>query len=89
MKQAYVVKISPQGQITLPKRFKQQIGVENGQVVTIKPTGKGKMEVSGELPIEKYFGRYPGMITGGRDAAEFIREMRDEDWANVERKLGL
>jgi len=88
-KQVYVLKISPQGQLTLPKRLRQQLKVDKGSRVTIRASSdKKQLEVSTDLPITKYFGTMGRAITGGRDAAEYIREMRDEDNRQRGRKLG-
>ena len=88
-KQVYVLKISPQGQLTLPRRLREQLKVDRGSRITVRVSSdKKRLEVGADLPITKYFGTMGRAITGGRDAAEYIREMRDEDNRQRERKLG-
>lgn len=72
-------KISSQGQITLPAKFLKEIGVKKGQRVTLKTSTKTVIELSPDPPILSLGNTFKGQITGGIDAVQFIRQMRDED----------
>lgn len=75
----YVLKLSPQGQVTLPKALRDRLKVRPGSRIVLKATADGDLTASTKFPIEKYFGSMGTAITGGQDATQFIREMRDED----------
>ncbi|MES2970727.1 MAG: AbrB/MazE/SpoVT family DNA-binding domain-containing protein [Patescibacteria group bacterium] len=84
----YVIKISSQGQITLPKKLREQLRVRPGSPVTVQASEDNKLQVSAKLPIEKYFGTMGRGITGGKDAAEFVREMRNDNQRHRDKLLG-
>ncbi len=80
----YTLKISPQGQVTLPKALREFLNVHMGSRVTITEANNRDVIMSGKYPIEKHFGKFPNLWTKeGEDAAEYIRKMRDEDWQHV------
>lgn len=81
-------KISSQGQITLPAKFLKAIGAKKGQRITLKVLGKSVAEIDTELPIMKLAGMFKGQITGGMDAVEFVRWMRDEDPETGVQRMG-
>lgn len=84
IKEPYVAKISSQGQITLPKTLRNELKILEGSNVLLRANADGELVVGGKFPIEKYFGTL-GDLTGGMDAAEYIRKMRDEDNAYREK----
>lgn len=74
---AYMLKISPQGQVTLPKDLRDQLRLQPGSRVTVT-VQNGKMHISNEPPIRKHFGAMPHLWTGkDQDAAGYTRELRD------------
>ena len=87
--QQYLLKLSPQGQLTLPKELRLRLRLSAGSRVSVQATASGKLKVSGDLPIAKYFGTMGHLITGGQDAAQYIRELRNEDNRRRDKKLGI
>ena len=76
----YAVKISEQGQITLPKALRNKIGAQNGnRVILTIDDGSNAINVSKKYPIEKYFGKFGGTIAGGEDPTSFVKNLREED----------
>lgn len=75
----YTLKISPQGQLTLPRSLREQLHVLPGSRITVKVTDSKTVQISGKPPITKYFGQLAGAWTAdGEDAAEYTRQMRNE-----------
>jgi bifunctional DNA-binding transcriptional regulator/antitoxin component of YhaV-PrlF toxin-antitoxin module len=72
----YTAKISSQGQITLPRAARELLGVAAGHFIAIKVVGRGRLEVSDELPIERAFGSLGMSLTSGEDAAVYTRKLR-------------
>jgi AbrB family looped-hinge helix DNA binding protein len=76
--QTYTLKISPQGQLTLPRSLREQLRVHPGSRIAVAVTNNGNMKVSGKSPIEKHFGTMPNLwTTRGQDAAEYTRKIRN------------
>jgi bifunctional DNA-binding transcriptional regulator/antitoxin component of YhaV-PrlF toxin-antitoxin module len=76
----YTLKISPQGQVTLPKALREFFKVRPGigSRLTAVTTEDGEVTVSAKYPIEKHFGKYDRLWTqDGEDAAEYIRKLRN------------
>lgn len=74
----YTLKISPQGQLTLPRDLREQLRLQPGSRIVVVVTDEGSLKVSRKLPIEKYFGTLAGAWTDkGQDAAEYTRQLRD------------
>ena len=57
--QIYTVKISAQGQVTIPSSVRQKIGVKKGEYIRFY-VADGELALTSKLPIEKYFGTMPG-----------------------------
>lgn len=75
----YAVKISEQGQITLPKDLRNRIGVTAGnRVILTVSEDSNVVAVNNKFPIESYFGKFDKTIAGGDDPAKFIRNIRDQ-----------
>jgi AbrB family looped-hinge helix DNA binding protein len=77
----YSVKISEQGQITLPKSLRQQLNTGAGArvVLVVDDNTPNNIKVTNEYPIKAYFGTMGNSITNGTDATEFIKNMRQQD----------
>jgi AbrB family looped-hinge helix DNA binding protein len=74
----YTLKISPQGQLTLPKQLRDALQLREGGRVTVAATVDGSLQLSGKLPIEQYFGSLANTWTeDGQDASEYSRELRN------------
>ncbi|HVA11514.1 MAG TPA: AbrB/MazE/SpoVT family DNA-binding domain-containing protein [Candidatus Dormibacteraeota bacterium] len=75
---SYTLKVSSQSQVTLPRRLREQLRLQPGSRVNVIVADDGSLQISGKLPIEKYFGTLPGVWTKhGQDAAEYTRKLRD------------
>jgi AbrB family looped-hinge helix DNA binding protein len=73
----YILKVSSQGQLTLPRALRERLRLRQGSKVVVRVNSDGEAVVTSSMPIVEYFGRYPGIASGGCDAAEVVREMRD------------
>jgi len=74
----YTLKVSPQGQLTLPRNLRERLRVQPGSRITVSVTKDGSLRLSGKLPITKHFGTLPGAWTAkGQDAAEYTRKLRN------------
>ena len=82
----YTLKISRQGQLTLPRTLQEQLCVQPGSRIAVTVSGKGKLQVSRALPIEKHFGTLSGVwTTKGQDAAKYARNLRNKMQPKVNR----
>lgn len=76
---SYTLKISSQGQLTLPRSLRERLHVRPGSRITVNVTKDDTLHISGEPPITKYFGQLAGVWTSdGEDAAEYARTLRNE-----------
>lgn len=74
----YTLKISPQGQVTLPRQLRDQLHVKPGARVVAVVGDDGSLRLSGKPLISKHFGTLPNAWTSdGEDAAEYSRKLRD------------
>jgi AbrB family looped-hinge helix DNA binding protein len=74
----YTLKISPQGQLTLPRDLRERLHVQPGSRVTVTVEESGNLRASNRLPITKRFGTLTGVWTKERqDTAEYTRELRN------------
>lgn len=74
----YTLKISPQGQLTLPRDLRDQLHVQPGSRIAVTVSSGGTLQISSELPIAKHFGSMAGAWTAkGQDAADYTRELRN------------
>ena len=75
----YTLKVSPQGQLTLPRGLREQLQVQPGSRITVKVVQGGILQVSSEPPIAQYFGKQAGAWTAnGEDAADYARRLRND-----------
>lgn len=76
---SYTLKISPQGQLTLPRGLRERLQVQPGSHITVAVIDGGTLQISNEPPIAKYFGTLAGAWTAdGEDAAEYARKLRND-----------
>ncbi len=69
------MRISERGQITIPKRFRDQFGMNTDVEVEIIPTEEGLLiqkRASAKHPVQ----RVSGILTGFEDVDRFIEEVR-------------
>lgn len=78
MSKAYILKISPQGQLTLPRDLRERLGVRPGSRIAVTAANDGSLRVSAKAPVTKHFGTMPNLWTRpGQDAAEYSRGLRN------------
>jgi AbrB family looped-hinge helix DNA binding protein len=83
----YTLKISPQGQLTLPRGLRERLRVKPGSRIAVVVTNEGNLQVSHTLPIEKHFGKLSGAwTTKGQDASDYTRALRDSMQPKPDRK---
>jgi AbrB family looped-hinge helix DNA binding protein len=76
---SYILKISPQGQLTLPRGLRERLHVRSGSRITVDVIDDGTLQISTEPPIAHYFGKLAGAWTSpDEDAAEYARRLRNE-----------
>jgi AbrB family looped-hinge helix DNA binding protein len=74
----YTLKISPQGQLTLPKELREKLHVQAGSRISVTVADDGNLRISRDLSISKHFGKLAGAWTdSGQDAAVYVRDLRD------------
>ena len=74
---SYTLKISPQGQLTLPRSLRERLRLQPGSRIAVVVTDDGSLRISSKLPITKHFGTMPHAWTAKeQDAAEYARELR-------------
>ncbi len=71
----YNVKISSKHQITIGKEAFEAAGFEAGEIVNVRATGPGRVEV---VSLRSVIHEFAGCLTGAADARRAIDEMRDE-----------
>lgn len=82
----YTLKISPQGQLTLPRKLQAKLQVQAGSRIAVTVTEGGELQLSRVLPIEKHFGMLSGTwTTKGQDAADYTRSLRNSMQSKVNR----
>ena len=75
---SYTLKISSQGQLTLPRELREQLHVQPGSRIAVAVTGNGVLRISTKPPIADHFGALAGAWTGdGQDAADYARNLRN------------
>jgi bifunctional DNA-binding transcriptional regulator/antitoxin component of YhaV-PrlF toxin-antitoxin module len=74
----YSLKISQQGQITLPQKLRNLLGVTQGSRIAAIVTDDNVLKLSNKTLIEKHFGTMPSLWTKkGQDAADYTRNLRN------------
>jgi antitoxin PrlF len=72
----YKAKITTKGQLTLPKKLRDKIGVESGDYLEVHETEAGyllKKQVN-----EDRFKRYVGILHHEADSDQVVKELREE-----------
>ena len=68
------MRISEQGQITIPKHLRERFGMDPNVEVEITPTEQGlliRKQVAGKHPVERVY----GILTGG-NTDDYLDEVR-------------
>jgi AbrB family looped-hinge helix DNA binding protein len=75
---SYVLKLSSQSQVTLPRELRERLKLRPGSRLTVLVSDNNKLHISDMLPIKKHFGSLPGAWTNqSEDAAIYARNLRD------------
>lgn len=88
MQTTYPVKVSPQGQITLPKALRDKLQVQKGETRLYVGLENNKLSVSNEPPILKYYGILKPK-KGEKSAADYLTEMKQQQQRKTEQRFGL
>ena len=75
-------KITSKGQITIPLKVRQALGVKEGDRLVFEQNGREMVvrPVKKESPFAKYQGiGTPGIGKGRKAVIDFVREMRDPE----------
>lgn len=76
---SYTLKISPQGQLTLPRGLRERLHLLPGSRINVYVVEGGTLRISNEPPIAKHFGKLAGAWTSnGEDAADYSRKLRNQ-----------
>ena len=83
---SYTLKLSPQGQLTLPRSLREQLRLQPGSRITVI-ANNGSLQLSNKVPVEKHFGTLPHAWTiEGQDAADYTRSLRDSMQPKIGRR---
>lgn len=76
----YKAKVTSKGQLTLPKKLRDQIGLEAGDYMEVHETPGGYM-LRKQVPEDR-FQKYVGVLKGkgahARNSDQVVKELRDE-----------
>lgn len=79
-----IVSITEQGQATIPKRFRDELGIEVPGKVQFRENERGEIIVEAPSTFEEFRGIFE---TGKQSATEMLREERERDREREEEKL--
>ncbi len=72
----YKAKITTKGQVTIPKKLRDKIGLNSGDYIEIKETKAGY--ILKKAVNKKVFQKYVGILNNKNDSAKIIKELRGE-----------
>jgi len=71
------VKVSPKGQIVIPKEFRDQFGIKEGEEVVVERVKEGVLVMKKvKDPVKAMVGLFKGKTK--KSSVELVREIRDE-----------
>jgi len=72
------VKVSPKGQIVVPKALRNKFGIKEGEEVIVEESSKGVLVMKKEKnPVKTMVGLFEGKTK--KSSVELVREIR-KDW---------
>lgn len=71
-----LVTVTAQGQATIPKRFREELGLEAPGKVQFRKTEDGEIVVEAPTPLTSFIGM---LSDAERSPAEMLRESREQD----------
>ncbi len=79
-------KVSTKGQIVIPKRFRDKLGIKKGEKVTIEEADEVLLVMKQvKRPVQAMRGLFKGKIK--KSSVELVREIRDEWEKDLENEL--
>lgn len=76
------VKVSPKGQVVIPKPLRDRFGIKEGQVVQVEESKRGVLVMkSEENPLKAMAGLFEGKT--GKSSTELVRDIRKESEARI------
>lgn len=80
------VKVSPKGQVVIPKEFRDRFGIKEGREVVVEAVEEGVLIMKKEKnPVKSMTGLFEGQFK--KSSVELVRELRKE-WDTRIEKLG-
>ncbi len=71
------VKVSPKGQVVIPKEFRDRFGIKEGGEVVVEAVDEGVLIMKKEKdPVKAMTGMFKGKFT--KSSTEIVREIRNE-----------
>jgi len=78
------VKVSPKGQIVIPKEFRDKFGIKEGEEVLVEESRKGVFIMKKEKnPVRAMVGLFEGKAK--KSSLELVREIRKEWETRIQR----
>lgn len=79
------VKVSPKGQVVIPKPLRDKFGIHEGDEVVVKESKRGILVMKREEdPLKLMLGLFEGKTK--RSSTEMVREIRKESEARINRE---
>jgi AbrB family looped-hinge helix DNA binding protein len=79
-------KVSPKGQIVIPKRLRDKLGIREGEKVTLEEAGEAILVMKKvKRPVQAMRGLFKGKTK--KSSVELVREIRDEWEKDLEKEL--
>ena len=79
-------KVSPKGQIVIPKRLREKLGIREGEKVTIEEADEVVLVMKKvKKPVQAMRGLFKGKTK--RSSVELVRELREEWEKDLENEL--
>lgn len=79
------VKVSPKGQVVIPKPLRDKFGIRKGDEVVVKESRRGILVMKREEdPLKAMIGLFEGKAN--RPSTEMVREIRKESEARIKKE---
>jgi AbrB family looped-hinge helix DNA binding protein len=76
------VKVSPKGQVVIPKPLRDRFGIKEGEEVQVEESKKGILVIKSEKnPLKAMTGLFEGITA--KSSTELVRDIRRESEARV------
>jgi AbrB family looped-hinge helix DNA binding protein len=78
------VKVSPKGQVVIPKPLRDKFGIRKGDEVVVKESRRGILVMKKEDPLKAMIGLFEGKAN--RPSTEMVHEIRKQSEARVKKE---